>query len=70
MRSGSGCRCCSSATKDPAAYPEFNDALRGAMTEETRRFVDNVLWEDDARLETMLTASYSFVNAPLADCTA
>ena len=56
-----------SATKDPEAYPAFTDELRDAMGEETRRFVEHVLWEDDARLSTLLTAPYSFVNADLAE---
>lgn len=55
-----------SATKDPAEYPTFTDELKRAMAEETRRFVEHVLWEDDARLSTLLTAPYSFVNADLA----
>jgi hypothetical protein len=54
------------ATKDPAVYPDWNDGLRAAMAEETRRFVAHVLWEDDAKLSTLMTASYSFLNAPLA----
>lgn len=55
------------ATKDAEVYPAFDDALRVSMAEETRRFVSHVLWEDDARLSTLLSASYSFVNAPLAE---
>ena len=54
------------ATKDPAYFPGWNEELRDAMFEERRTFVSHVLWEDDARLETLLTASYSFVNGPLA----
>jgi hypothetical protein len=54
------------ASKDAAVYPQFNEGLRDAMYEETRRFVDHVVWEDDARLETLLTAPYSFVNKSLA----
>ncbi|HEX6244372.1 MAG TPA: DUF1588 domain-containing protein, partial [Polyangiales bacterium] len=46
---------------------ELDAALRAAMLEETRAFIDHVVWHDDARLETLLTASYSFLNAPLAD---
>ncbi|MET0287112.1 MAG: DUF1588 domain-containing protein, partial [Polyangiales bacterium] len=53
------------ASKDTAVYPTFNDGLRSSMLEETRRFVDHVVWEDDAKLSTMLTASYSFVNKSL-----
>jgi len=54
------------ASKDAAIFPAFNDDLRNAMREETRRFVANVIWDDDAKLSTLLTAAYSFVNAPLA----
>lgn len=53
-------------TKDTATYPSYNDALRDAMLEETRRFIDHVLWQDDAKLSTLLTAPYGFVNAALA----
>lgn len=56
-----------SASKDPAVYPQFDTALRDAMSEESRLFIDDVLWNGDARLETLLTASYSFVNQPLAE---
>lgn len=56
-----------SATKDAATYPKWNDDLRASMEEERRRFVSHVIWEDDARLETLLTANYSIVNGPLAD---
>jgi hypothetical protein len=56
----------STTTKDKAIYPSFDDSLRSAMREETRRFVEHVLWQDDAKLETLLTAPYGFVNKPLA----
>jgi hypothetical protein len=54
------------ATKDPAFFPDWSDELRAAMFEERRTFVSHVLWEDDGRLETLLTANYSFLNGPLA----
>jgi len=54
------------AVKDPAFYPGFDDELRSSMIEERRRFISYVIWEGDAKLETLLTASFSFVNAPLA----
>jgi hypothetical protein len=54
------------ATKDTAIFPAFDDTLRDSMREETRRFVADVLWSGDARLTTLLSAPYSFVNAPLA----
>ena len=56
-----------SAAKDATTYPKFNDGLRAAMTEETKRFVDHVLWEDDAKLSTLFTADYSYLNKSLAD---
>lgn len=55
------------ATKDPVAFPMWSDTLRDSMREETKRFISHVLWEDDGQLSTLLTASYSFVNASLAE---
>ena len=52
--------------KDSTAYPLWNEDLRAAMHEETGRFIDHVLWEDDALLRTLFTANYSFLNGPLA----
>jgi len=54
------------AVKDPTFYPGFDDELRASMVQERRRFVDYVIWQGDAKLETLLTASFSFLNAPLA----
>ena len=53
--------------KDTELFPEWNDALADAMTEETHRFTSHVVLEGDARLSTLLTASFSFVNPALAD---
>jgi hypothetical protein len=53
-------------TKSETAYPTFDESLAASMAEETRRFVDDVLWNGDARLETLLTADYTFVNSELA----
>jgi hypothetical protein len=51
--------------KNAEHFPEFDDSLRTAMGQETRRFVDHVVWEDDARVATLLSAPYSFVNSEL-----
>jgi hypothetical protein len=51
--------------KNAEAYPAFDPALRDAMAQETTRFADWVIRADDGRLETLLTASYSFVDGPL-----
>ena len=53
--------------KNPDAYPAFDTALRDAMALETRRFADWVIRFDDGRLETLLTAPYSFLDGPLFD---
>ncbi|HEX9296524.1 MAG TPA: DUF1592 domain-containing protein, partial [Polyangiaceae bacterium] len=52
--------------KDTTLYPEFNDALKAAMTAEMQNFVSNVVFEGDGRLSSLLTATYSYVNQPLA----
>jgi len=54
-------------SKDTTTYPKFDDTLRAAMIEESKRYVDDVVWSGDAKLSTMLSANYSFVNKPLAD---
>jgi hypothetical protein len=53
------------AAKDPKVYPEYNDALKAAMTAETRAFVDNVVFDGDGRWATLLGASFSFLNQAL-----
>jgi hypothetical protein len=53
--------------KDAEYFPDWSDEVRDAMREETKRFIDHVLWEDDAKLSTLFTAPYSFVNATLAE---
>jgi Protein of unknown function (DUF1592)/Protein of unknown function (DUF1588)/Protein of unknown function (DUF1595)/Protein of unknown function (DUF1587)/Protein of unknown function (DUF1585) len=61
-----GAQLLATTTKDASLYPEFDEALRHAMQEESRRFIDYVVWEGDARSVTLLTAPFSFVNARLA----
>jgi hypothetical protein len=56
-----------SAVKDADAFPDWSDGLRDAMREETRRFIHHVLWDGDAKLSTLFTAPYSFLNASLAE---
>jgi hypothetical protein len=52
--------------KDPSIYPTFEPAIRTAFLGETLTFIDSVLWNGDARLTTLLTAPYTFVNGKLA----
>jgi hypothetical protein len=51
--------------KNAEIYPDFTPALRDAMAAETTRFADHVIRADDGRLETLLTAPYSFLDGPL-----
>lgn len=51
--------------KDQNLYPGFDDATRRALQDETVRFADRVIREDDGRLETLLTASWSMLDGPL-----
>lgn len=51
--------------KDGDAFPLFADA-RESMLEETRHFVVDVIREGDGRLETLLTATHTFVDDDLA----
>src|SRR6266508_6423538 len=51
--------------KDPAVYPGFTPDLRAAMQDELREFTDYVVRQGDGRLDTLLTANFSFVRGPL-----
>ncbi len=55
-----------SVAKDPGVYPDFDNTMRAAMQAETLAFVDWVMWQSDARVETLLTAPVSFINASTA----
>jgi len=52
--------------KDPMLFPQWTPALRGALGEETRRFVEYVFTDGDHRLDTLLSAPFSFVDPTLA----
>jgi len=52
--------------KNAAVYPTYSDAVRSAMWNETTSFVDFVVREGDARLETLLTSNLALPSAPLA----
>jgi hypothetical protein len=51
--------------KDAALYPGWSADLKSALGEETRRFVSYVFTEGDKRLETLLSAPFSFLSGPL-----
>jgi mono/diheme cytochrome c family protein len=50
---------------DEYEYPEFDENLRGAIQEETRRFISSQLHEDRSVVE-LLSADYTYVNDRLA----
>jgi hypothetical protein len=51
--------------KDHNVYPEFTPELAFAMSEETRRLVADLVWNDRDFMQ-MYTADYSFLNPDLA----
>jgi hypothetical protein len=54
------------ATKDPVAFPGWSPDLAAAMREEGYRFLQQVIFDGDGKLATLLTSSEGIVNAPLA----
>ncbi len=52
--------------KDRGRFPDFNDEVRASVQQETPLFVRRVVLEGDGRLETLLTARFTWADAPLA----
>jgi hypothetical protein len=53
------------ASKDRRRYPNFNREVAVAMTEETRAFIADLVWNDRNFMD-VFAADYSFINADLA----
>ncbi|HWZ92069.1 MAG TPA: DUF1592 domain-containing protein [Polyangiaceae bacterium] len=53
------------ADKDMTMFPEFTAAIRADLQQEVTTFVDQVFWTD-GKLETLLTAPYTYANTELA----
>jgi hypothetical protein len=53
-------------TKNTSTFPSFTNELRDAMAKELPAFVNDVLWNGDHRLSTLLTAPVAYVSGPLA----
>jgi hypothetical protein len=51
--------------KSPTTYPMFTPEVRAAMKEELDEFADQVVRTGDGKLETLLTAGFSFLRGPL-----
>jgi len=54
-----------SAVKDRVLYPQFSPELAFAMTEETRRLIADLVWNDGNFMD-LFTAGYAYVNSDLA----
>ena len=54
------------AEKSETLFPMWSATLRSQLRQETEAFVAHVFWEGDGRLETLLTAPFSFLNGNLA----
>ena len=53
------------ASRERRIYPLFNRELAKSMTEESRRFIGDLVWNDRNFMEAF-TAKYSFINSDLA----
>lgn len=53
------------STKDAVVYPLFDEDVRAAMIAETRRFASGVVLDGDGSLDTLLTSSRTWIDAPL-----
>jgi Protein of unknown function (DUF1592)/Protein of unknown function (DUF1588)/Protein of unknown function (DUF1587)/Protein of unknown function (DUF1585)/Protein of unknown function (DUF1595)/Planctomycete cytochrome C len=51
---------------DPALFPAFDERLRGAMLEESERFFEAIVREDQSILD-LIDADFTFVNQRLAE---
>jgi hypothetical protein len=54
-------------TKNTSTFPAFSSELRNAMAKELPAFVNDVLWNGNGQLSTLLTAPVAFVSGPLAE---
>ncbi len=53
------------STKDRRRFPQFTRETASAMTEETRRFISDLIWNEQD-FTNLFTAEYGYVNADLA----
>jgi hypothetical protein len=53
------------AEKDAMLFPAWSPALKAALGEESRRFVEHVFTEGDRKVDTLLSAPFSFLSGPL-----
>jgi hypothetical protein len=53
--------------KDPQIFPTFTAEIAGLMAQETRTFLDHLVWDGEGDVSSMFTAPYSFMNQKLLD---
>ena len=53
-------------TKDAALFPEFTPALGDSMRQETLRFFEDVIFDQNADYRTIFSADYTFMDANVA----
>jgi hypothetical protein len=51
--------------KDPAIFPDYKPEIDALVRRETEEFIKGI-WNGDAKLQTFLTAPYTYMNGPLA----
>ncbi|MGA9521368.1 MAG: DUF1592 domain-containing protein [Myxococcaceae bacterium] len=55
-----------SMQKETTLFPDFDQALKDAMRQETEQFIQDIVWTRDADVRELFDAPYTFVNADLA----
>jgi len=61
-----GTRAVLDANKDVMVYPDWKEPLDADLAAEADAFVAQVIWKEDGRLATLLSAPFSMLNARLA----
>ncbi len=54
------------ADKDAAVFPAWKAAFATDLAQESDAFIDQVLWGEDARFSTLLTAGFTMANSAVA----
>lgn len=54
------------AVRDAETFPDYSPDVGAWMQEETHRLIESVVFEGDGSWQTILSAPYTFLNAPLA----
>ena len=65
LRAGAG-SAWTTATRDPARFPEFNAAVVATMNAETDKLIDTIAYGDKGSFQDLLTTTRAFVNKDTA----